>query len=95
VSNLADSSGGGSSFWGKLVDFLQRRATREPVEKGWSVFHTWFWDPLKVGDLAAAGPFRRFPALHIAVELLPRGAAACEKLVLEESFVCAARCWSQ
>src|SRR5215469_15108010 len=43
-------------------------------------------DPLKVGNLAAAGPFRRFPARHVAVELLPGGAAAWEKLVLEESI---------
>ena len=29
-----------STDWGSVV---QRRATREPVEKGgWSVFHTWF-----------------------------------------------------
>src|SRR4029077_1670716 len=43
-------------------------------------------DPLKVGDLAAAGPFRRLLARHIAVELFPGGAAAWDKLVLEESI---------
>src|SRR6516225_3148852 len=43
-------------------------------------------DPLKVGDLATAGPFHRFPARHVAVELLPGGSAAWEKLVLEESI---------
>src|ERR1700738_2007247 len=43
-------------------------------------------DPLKVGELAAAGPFRRLLARPVAVELLPRGAAAWDKFVLEESI---------
>jgi peptide/nickel transport system substrate-binding protein len=41
--------------WGSVV---QRRATREPVEKGgWSVFHTWFTGGFIVNPVVSA-PFR-------------------------------------
>src|SRR5262249_11154394 len=43
-------------------------------------------DPLKLGGLAAAGPFGRLPARHVAVELLPGGTAAWDKLLFEEAI---------
>ena len=44
-----------STDWGSVV---QRRATREPVEKGgWSVFHTWFTGGFTLNPVVSA-PFR-------------------------------------
>jgi len=44
-----------STDWGSVV---QRRATREPVEKGgWSVFHTWFTGGSIINPIISA-PFR-------------------------------------
>ena len=44
-----------STDWGSVV---QRRATREPVEKGgWSVFHTWFTGGFILNPVVSA-PFR-------------------------------------
>jgi hypothetical protein len=44
-----------STDWGSVV---QRRATREPVEKGgWSVFHTWFTSGFTLNPVVSA-PFR-------------------------------------
>ena len=44
-----------STDWGSVV---QRRATREPVEKGgWSVFHTWFTGGFILNPVVTA-PFR-------------------------------------
>ena len=41
--------------WGSVV---QRRATREPVEKGgWSIFHTWFTGGFIINPVVSA-PFR-------------------------------------
>src|SRR5262249_5620753 len=44
-----------STDWGSVV---QRRATKEPVEKGgWSVFHTWFTGGVILNPVVSA-PFR-------------------------------------